>query len=145
MQKQQVLIFTEDRKIKRTSLPNAGGFLLDAKKVKAYLNFYKFYQEIEGLTSNPWDSKLFLFFTEHRALPLSPYEYYPAKELLAMTNEDTLAEEALQYAFATQPVSEAKGKLYDYTAIGILGMICTIIIITLAVATKTCMPASFGF
>lgn len=142
MQKQQVLIFCQDRKLRRGKIPIVGNLLIDASKVRAYLCFHKFYQKVDGL-----GGKLWLWLLERRALPLSPYtsSLFPDEELKGMTNEDTLAEEALQFTFATTPKSEAKGKLYDYTAIGILGMITTIIIITLAVATKTCTPTSFGF
>ena len=142
MPKQQALMFCQDRKLRRVKISIVGNLLIDTQKVRAYLCFHRFYQKIDGL-----GDKLWLWLLERRALPVSPYtpNFYKDKELEDMTNEDTLAEEALQFTFATTPKSEAKSKLYDYTAIGILGMITTIVIITLAVATKSCTPTSFGF
>ena len=137
MDKQDCLLFKENRTIKRIRIPIVGELVSDAKMMISWFRFREFLQPTRYQQVVSKQEYYILPIDERSSLPVSPYSPISDADLRRITDGDRVAEIAGDYEDQQMARNQRKTKFYDYIGIATLGIVfCFVLIAILAAAGK---------
>lgn len=127
-EKQRIILFRENRLIKRGSLPIFGKYVQDSK---ALMGWFRFREYLEPMRVFGKGTHFTLPIDERSAIPITPHEHHTTEELMKLVDADAIADEAEDLMSTQMESSKTKSRFQDMMGIAIMGMVFFLMLVVI--------------
>lgn len=137
IEKQECLLFKENRVIKKLTMPIVGELVTAAKEMLGWFRFREYLLSTNYHQVMKKDKYYILPIDERSGLPINPYNVVDDSQLAEMTDGDRVAELAGDYEDQQMQRNQKKTRYYDFLGIAVMGVVFTfVLVVILFVAGK---------
>lgn len=131
-EKQRVILFRENRQIKRPAFVVLGNRVSDSKTLNEWFRFREYLQREKTYGKG---KNNVLPVDERSAIPISPYHYHTDEQLMKLVDADSVADQAEDLMSTQVEANKNKSRFQDMLGISIMGMVFFLMIVVILFLT----------